>query len=266
LTSHLERMVVSEKMIKDDLSRVEESATKFTYKLGVGFERCEKKGEKSATKFVPSSNYQKEEEALKRTKTHYPSNPKPSFNPKREVRRKPPKPREKAFVCIFCGLAGHLYEFCFRRKRIEKRHFDYARNSYHNEFSDFSPRSYSRASPRTSSHALSHFSYGLNRRSYGFSSRENNFMPRSFGYNAHPHRGDHFSRRPGFPVGGSHSHIEPRHLDGPYFLRHGSHPTGPNGEVQRIVKTSFGCMVKCWIPKIYLTNPNTEPSIFSRPM
>jgi hypothetical protein len=33
LTSHLERMVVSEKMIENDLSRVEESATKFTYKL-----------------------------------------------------------------------------------------------------------------------------------------------------------------------------------------------------------------------------------------
>jgi hypothetical protein len=30
-------------MIEDDLSRVEESATKSTYKLGVGFERCEKK-------------------------------------------------------------------------------------------------------------------------------------------------------------------------------------------------------------------------------
>jgi hypothetical protein len=35
--------MVSEKMIEDGLSRVEESATKFTYKLGVGFERCEDK-------------------------------------------------------------------------------------------------------------------------------------------------------------------------------------------------------------------------------
>jgi hypothetical protein len=55
LTSHLERTVVSEKMIEDDLSRVEESATKFTYKLGIGFERCEDKGVKSAPKFIPSS-------------------------------------------------------------------------------------------------------------------------------------------------------------------------------------------------------------------
>jgi hypothetical protein len=93
LTSHLERTVVSEKMIEDDLNRVEESATKSTYKFGVGFERCEDKGEKSAPKFVPSSNYHKEEETLKSTKTHYPSNPKPSSKLKREVRKETPKPR-----------------------------------------------------------------------------------------------------------------------------------------------------------------------------
>jgi hypothetical protein len=111
LTAHLEKTVLSEKMIEEDLSRVGESATKSTYILGVGFERCEKKGEKSASKFVPSSNYHKEEEALKLTKTHYPSNPKPSFNPKREVRKETPKPREEAFVCMFCGHAVHLDEF-----------------------------------------------------------------------------------------------------------------------------------------------------------
>jgi regulator of replication initiation timing len=48
LTSRLERTMVSEKMIEDDLSQVEESATKSTYKLDVGFERCEDKGVKSA--------------------------------------------------------------------------------------------------------------------------------------------------------------------------------------------------------------------------
>jgi hypothetical protein len=162
LTSHLERTVVSEKMIEDDLSRVEESATKFTYKLGVGFERCEDKGMKSAPKFVLSSNYHKEEETIKSTKTHYPSSPKPSFNPKREVRKDIPKPREEAFICLFCGRAGHLDEFCFCRKRIEKRCFDYARNSYRDEFIDFLTRSYSRASSR--------FFHGPNHRSYGFGS------------------------------------------------------------------------------------------------
>jgi hypothetical protein len=57
LTAHLEKTKVSEKMIKDDLSRVEESATKSTYHLGIGFERCEDKGEKSALMCIPSSTY-----------------------------------------------------------------------------------------------------------------------------------------------------------------------------------------------------------------
>jgi hypothetical protein len=51
LTSRLERTIVSEKMIEGGLIRVEESATKSTYKLGVGFERCEDKGVKSAPNF-----------------------------------------------------------------------------------------------------------------------------------------------------------------------------------------------------------------------
>jgi hypothetical protein len=87
LTARLEKSILSEKMIEDNLSRVKKSATKSTYKLGIGFERCEDKGENSSPKFIPSSNYHKEEEALNTTKTYYLSNPKPSFNPKREVKR-----------------------------------------------------------------------------------------------------------------------------------------------------------------------------------
>jgi hypothetical protein len=155
-------------MIEEDLSRVEESTTKSTYKLVVGFERNEKKGEKSAPKFVPSSNYHKKEDAHKQTKTHYPSNSKPSFKPKRYVKKETPKAKEEAFVCMFCGRAGHLDEFCFHRKRIEKRCFDYARNSYFDKFSDFPPHSFSCALHHTSSHVLSHFSHGPNHHSYGF--------------------------------------------------------------------------------------------------
>jgi hypothetical protein len=99
LTARLEKTALSEKMIEEDLSRVEESATKSTYRLGVGFERCEKKDEKSAPKFVPSSSYHKEEEALKLTKAHYPSNPKPSFNPKREARKETPQADRGSF-CV----------------------------------------------------------------------------------------------------------------------------------------------------------------------
>jgi hypothetical protein len=108
LTACLEKTKLSEKMIEDGLSQVEESATKSRYKFGVGFERCEEKGEKSAPKFVFSSNYHKEEEALKPTKTHYPSNPKPSLNPKRGMKKETPKTREEAFVCMFFGCVGHL--------------------------------------------------------------------------------------------------------------------------------------------------------------
>jgi hypothetical protein len=126
LTSHLERTVVSEKIIEDDMSHVEESATQSTYKLGVGFQRCEDKGVKSAPKFIPSSNYHQEKKTIKSTKTHYPSSPKSSFNPKKEVRKEIPKPRGEDFLCMFCGHVGHLDGICFCHKRIEKRRFDYA--------------------------------------------------------------------------------------------------------------------------------------------
>jgi hypothetical protein len=156
---------------------------------------------------------------------------------------------------MFCGRVGHLNEFCDRRNRIKKRRFEYARNSYRDEFSDFLPRSYSRASTRTSSRALSRFSSGPNHRSYGFGLRENSFVPRRFGYGPCHHRGDHFPHRPGFSAEASHTHFEPRHLDGQRFPRRGSRPTGSNGEVVNTIKTSTSRMVKCWIPKIYLTKP-----------
>jgi hypothetical protein len=113
---------------------------------------------------------------------------------------------------------------------------------------------------------FSQFSYGPNHCSYGFRSRENRFEPRCFGCGPRPHRGDRFLHRPGFPAGGSFPHLELRHLDGSHFSRRGSCPTRPSGEVQKIVKTSSGRMVKCSIPKIYLTNPITEPLTFSRPV
>jgi hypothetical protein len=102
LIARLQKTALSEKMIEDDLSRVEESATKFTYKLGVGFERCEDKGGKSAPKFIPSSTYHQEEKTIKSTKANYPSNPKPFFNHKREVRKETPKSRESLCFHVLC--------------------------------------------------------------------------------------------------------------------------------------------------------------------
>jgi hypothetical protein len=70
-------------------------------------------------------------------------------------------------------------------------------------------------------------------------------MPRRFGYDPCPRHGDCFPCRPGFPAGGSHTHFEPRHLDGPHFPIRGSRLIRPNGEVQRTVKTFSGRMVQC---------------------
>jgi hypothetical protein len=91
-------------------------------------------------------------------------------------------------------------------------------------------------------------------------------VPRRFGYGLRSHCGSRPPHRHGSPSRGAYSHFESSRFDSPRFLHRGSRPTRPNGEVLKTVKTSLGHMVKCWIPKIYLTNPNTEPSISSRPM
>jgi hypothetical protein len=91
-------------------------------------------------------------------------------------------------------------------------------------------------------------------------------VPRCFGYDPRPHRGDRTPRTPSFPTEGFHTRFEPRHLNGPRFPRYGSCPTRSNSDVQKIVKTCSGRMVKCWIPNIYLTNLSTETSTFSCPM
>jgi hypothetical protein len=172
LTSRLEITKLSEKMIEEDLSRVDKCVTRSIHKLGLDYERCEDKGEISI-KFVPSSAYKDNEETLKDKQILYPPNPKQSLNPKR-AQKQTTNPSisnlDGIYMCMFCGRTSHLDEFCFRRKRMEKRCVDYARNSYLDEFSDFLPRSYSRASAHTSSHALSSFSHGSNHRSYGFDS------------------------------------------------------------------------------------------------
>jgi hypothetical protein len=82
---------------------------------------------------------------------------------------------------MFYGRADHLEEFCFRCKRMEKMRVDYAGNSYHDEFIDFSAH--------FSSRAPSHFSHRPNHHSYGFGSRENGLVPGRFGVDPRSHRG-----------------------------------------------------------------------------
>jgi hypothetical protein len=88
-------------------------------------------------------------------------------------------------------------------------------------------------------------------------------VPGRFGINPHSHHGVRPPCRHDFSARGVYSHFEPNRFDGPHFPYCGSCPTHSNGEVQRIVKTSSGHMVKCWIPNICITNPSTEPSTFS---
>jgi hypothetical protein len=90
-------------------------------------------------------------------------------------------------------------------------------------------------------------------------------VSRRFGYGSRPHRDDRFPRGPVFLLEGLTLTLSPDTWTVHISLR-GSRPTGSNDEVLKTVKTSSGRMVKCWIPKIYLTNPNTEPSTSSRPM
>jgi hypothetical protein len=174
------------------------------------------------------------------------------------VKKNTPNPSEKVYICMFCRCAGHLDKFCFWHKRMEKRHLDYARNSYHDEFIDFLPH--------FPFHAPSCFSHGPNCRSYSFGSRESGLVPGRFGVDPRSHRCVRPPRRHGFFARGVYSHFEPSRFDDPHFSRRGSRPTHSNGEVQRIGKTYSGRVVKCWIPKIFLTNPSTEPSTFSHSM
>jgi hypothetical protein len=120
LTAHLEKTVLSEKMIEEDLSRVEESATKSTYRLGVEFDRCEDKGEKSAPKFIPTSTYHKEEATIKSIKAHYPSNPKSSFNPKREARKKLPSQERKLLFAYFVAVLVTWMSFASDERELRE--------------------------------------------------------------------------------------------------------------------------------------------------
>jgi hypothetical protein len=105
LIARLEKTTLSEKMIEEDLSWVKESATKFTYLLGVGFERCEKKGERSAPKFVPSSSYHKERKHSNQPKpiTH-PIQGHPSTQREKQGKKSPSQGRKLLFPCFVAVL------------------------------------------------------------------------------------------------------------------------------------------------------------------
>jgi hypothetical protein len=90
LSARLEKTVLSEKMIEEDLKRVEKSATKSTYRLGIGFERCEDKGEKSAPKFIPTSTYHKRGSNNQIHHNSLPIQPKAILQPKERSKERNP--------------------------------------------------------------------------------------------------------------------------------------------------------------------------------
>jgi hypothetical protein len=100
---------LSEKLIKEDLSQVEESATKSTYKLDVGFERCRDKGEKSDPKFIPSSTYHQEEKNNQIHQSSLPIQPKAFLQPQERCEERKPQ-AERGSLCLHvlwpCGSLG----------------------------------------------------------------------------------------------------------------------------------------------------------------
>jgi hypothetical protein len=114
---------------------------------------------------------------------------------------------------------------------------DYARNSYHDEFIDFLPH--------ISSRAPSHFSHRPDHCSFCFGLRKSGLVTGPFGVDSRSHHGVRLPRRHDFPARSFYSHLELSRFDSPRFPHHGSRPTHSNGEVQRIVNTSSGRMVRC---------------------
>jgi hypothetical protein len=273
LTARLDKTVLSEKLIEEDLSRVEESATKSTSDWVLVLRRVRiRVGRVAPSSFpAPPTTKRKQQSNPPKLTTH----PTQSHaSTQREKQGKKPPSRERKLLCA-CFMAVLVTWMSFASGERELRGDVLSLLETHIVMSSlifclvpilmFRP-DFTRAAPHTFSHALPQFAHGPNHRSYDFGPRENRFEPRRFGYGPCPHRGDRFLRRPSFPARWFFTHFEPRHFDSPCFPHRGSRPTWPSGEVQRTVKTSSSRMDKCWIPKIYLTNPSTEPSTLSRPV
>jgi hypothetical protein len=99
-----------------------------TYKKGLGYERCEDKGETS-TKFVPSSTYKDEEETLKAKQIPYPPNPKPYFNPKRAQVKPSFSNLDGVYFACFVVVRGTWTSFAFGAREWRRDMWTNARNS-----------------------------------------------------------------------------------------------------------------------------------------
>jgi hypothetical protein len=111
LTSSLERIVLSKKMIEEDLSHVGESATKSTYKLGVGFERCEDKVRRVLPSLFLAPTTTKRKQQLNPPKlTTHPIQSHPSA-PREKWGKKPPSWEMKLLFACFVAVLDTWMSF-----------------------------------------------------------------------------------------------------------------------------------------------------------
>jgi hypothetical protein len=176
LITCLEKTVLSEKMIEEDLSRVKESAIKSTYKLILAL-----RGVRTRVKRVlPCLSL-----APPTTKRKKQSNPpKPTIHPIQSH----PSTTKMSFASGVRGLRGGALS-------ILETHI-MSSLIFHLVLT--------LVPCLTLLLMLCLISLMDSHCSNGFGSRENHFVPRRFGYGPRPHHGGHTPRRPGFPARGSH--------------------------------------------------------------
>jgi hypothetical protein len=96
---------LSEKIIEKDLSRFEESATKSIYKLGVGFERCEKRVRRVLLSlFLALAIIKKKKHSNQPNLITHPIQSHPSTQREKQGKKPPSQERELLCACFVAVL------------------------------------------------------------------------------------------------------------------------------------------------------------------
>jgi hypothetical protein len=252
LTAHFEKNILSEKMIEEDLSRVEESVTKSTYKLGVGFERCEVWRVLSSLFPAPPITKRKQQSNPLNLTTH-PTQSHHSTLREKWGNKPPSRERKHLFAC-FVAVQFTWMSFTSDARGLRGDALIMPETHIVMSFLIFR-LALSLALCLTLLLVLCLSSLMDLIIARMVLVHERTTLSLDVLITAHVLIVVIVSRVGLFFL-----------LEGPRFPRRGSCLTQPSGEVQRTVKTSSDRMVKCWISKIYLTNPSTESSTFSRPV
>jgi hypothetical protein len=118
LTARLEKTVLSEKMIEEDLSRVEESAIKFTYRLGVGLRDVRRRVRRVLSSlFLPPPNTKRKQQSIQPKPITHPIQSHPSTQ--REKKGKKPLSRERKLLCAyFVTVLVNWMSFAFGEREL----------------------------------------------------------------------------------------------------------------------------------------------------